>query len=118
MKYDFAFPFNKVNFSLNTGGKYNFIKVEDLGIYNLNSATNSVTDFNYKETNLAFYVEARKKIKKFNFTAGIRFEDYKVVIRTAVQELVTTKVNFKNTNFFPNVSALYEINQNINVSAS
>jgi hypothetical protein len=66
---------------------------------------------------LAFYVEARKKIKKFNFTAGIRFEDYKVD-RTAVQELVTTKVNFKNTNFFPNVSALYEINQNLNVSTS
>ncbi len=117
LKYDFAFPFNKIDFSLNTGGKYNFIKVDDKGIYNLNSATNSVTDFNYKETNLAFYVEARKKIKKFNFTAGIRFEDYKVD-RTAVQELVTTKVNFKNTNFFPNVSALYEINQNLNVSAS
>jgi hypothetical protein len=113
----FSFPFSKKDFSLNTGGKYNFIKVDDQGIYNLNSASNSVTDFNYKETNLAFYVEARKKIKKFNFTAGIRFEDYNVD-RTAIQNSTTTKINFKNSNFFPNVSALYEFNENMNVSAS
>jgi hypothetical protein len=117
LKYDFSFPFNKVNFSLNTGGKYNYIMVDDLGIYNLNSATNSVTDFNYKETNLAFYVEARKKINKFNFTAGIRYEDYKVD-RMAVQNSATTNVNFKNSNFFPNVSALYEFNENMNIAAS
>ena len=117
LKYDFAIPFNKINFSVNTGGKFNLIKVNDKGIYNLNSPTNSVTDFDYKETNLAFYVEARKKIKKFNFTAGIRFEDYKVD-RTALQNNTETDVNFKNTNFFPNVSALYEINGNINLSAS
>ncbi len=117
LKYDFSFPFSRSNFTLNTGGKYNFIKVDDQGIYHLNSATNSVTDFNYKETNLAFYVEARKKYKKFNFTAGIRYEDYKVD-RTALQNSASTQVNFKNSNFFPNVSALYEINENMNVSAS
>ncbi|MDN3676144.1 outer membrane beta-barrel family protein [Flavobacterium paronense] len=117
LKYDFAIPFNKINFSLNTGGKYNTIKVTDKGIYNFNSATNSVTNFDYTEDNLAFYVEARKKIKKFNFTAGIRFEDYKVD-RKAIQNSAETKVNFKNTNFFPNVSALYEFNDNINLSAS
>lgn len=117
LKYDFSIPFNKLDFSINTGGKFNYIKVEDKGIYNLNSTSNSVVDFDYDETNLAFYVEARKKIKKFNFTAGLRFEDYKVD-RIAVQEGDETKVNFKNTNFFPNVSAMYEINENINLSAS
>jgi len=117
LKYDFAIPFNKINFSLNTGGKYNYIKVDDKGIYNLNTPTNSVTDFDYKESNLAFYAEARKKIKKFNFTAGIRFEDYKVD-RLAIQNGTEAKVNFKNTNFFPNLSALYEFNDNINLSAS
>lgn len=117
LKYDFSIPFNKLDFSINTGGKFNYIKVEDKGIYNLNSASNSVVDFDYDETNLAFYVEARKKIKKFNFTAGLRFEDYKVD-RIAVQEGDETKVNFKNTNFFPNVSAMYEINENMNLSAS
>jgi hypothetical protein len=117
VKYDFVIPFNKVDFSLNTGGKFNSIDVTDTGVYNLNTPTNSVTDFDYNETNLAFYVEARKKIKKFNFTAGVRFEDYKVN-RTAVQDGTETKINFKNTNFFPNVSALYEVNENINIAAS
>ena len=117
LKYDFTIPFNKINFSLNTGGKYNTIKVGDKGVYNLNSGTNSVTDFDYTENNLAFYAEARKKFKKFNITAGIRFEDYKVN-RTAFQDNTETKVNFKNTNFFPNVSALYEFNDNVNLSAS
>lgn len=117
LKYDFSFPFSQSNFSLNTGGKYNFMKVDDHGIYYLNSASSAVTDFNYKESNLAFYVEARKKFKKFNFTAGLRYEDYKVD-RSAMQNNTPTKVNFKNSNFFPNVSALYEINESMNVSAS
>lgn len=117
LKYDFNIPFKKMDFSINTGGKFNYIKVDNKGIYNLNTASNSVVDFDYDETNLAFYVEARKKIKKFNFTAGIRFEDYKVD-RIAIQDGDETKVNFENTNFFPNVSALYEINDNMNVSAS
>ncbi|MFN3753286.1 TonB-dependent receptor domain-containing protein [Flavobacterium sp.] len=117
LKYDFNIPFKKMDFSINTGGKFNYIKVDDKGIYNLNSASNSIVDFDYDETNLAFYVEARKKIKKFNFTAGLRFEDYKVD-RLAVQDGDETKINFKNTNFFPNVSALYEINENMNLSAS
>ncbi len=117
LKYDFAIPFKKIDFSLNTGGKFNVINVHDKGIYNLNTTTNSITDFDYDENNLAFYVEARKKIKKFNFTVGLRFEDYKVD-RVAYENGVRTDVNFKNTNFFPNASALYEFNQNVNLSAS
>jgi hypothetical protein len=117
LKYDFAIPFNKIDFSINTGGKYNTIKVSDTGIYNLNSPIDSVTDFDYTENNLAFYAEARKKIKKLSLTAGIRFEDYKVD-RTAIEDNDETKVNFKNTNFFPNISALYEFSENVNLSAS
>lgn len=117
LKYDFAIPFNKINFSLNTGGKFNSIQVTDKGIYNLNTNVSSIIDFDYSESNLAFYVEARKKIKKFNFTAGIRFEDFNVD-RNVIQNSDKTNVSFKNTNFFPNISALYEINDNMNVSAS
>jgi hypothetical protein len=117
LKYDFAIPFKKIDLSVNTGGKFNYIKVTDTGIYNLNSNTSSITDFDYDESNLAFYAEVRKKIKKFNFTAGIRFEDYKVN-RMADENGTRTKVNFKNTNFFPNMSALYEFNKDVNISAS
>lgn len=117
LKYDFAFPFEKINFSFNTGGKFNILRINNTGVYNLNTSTNSIIDFDYTENNLAFYAEARKKIKKFNFTAGIRFEDFKVD-RIAIQDNSRTDINFKNTNFFPNLSALYEINQSMNVSAS
>jgi hypothetical protein len=117
LKYDFAIPFKKLDLSINTGGKYNYIKVNDKGIYNLNSPVNSVIDFDYTETNLAFYVEARKKIKKLSLTAGLRFEDYKVD-RLAVQDGTETEVDFTNSNFFPNASAMYEFSDNMNLSAS
>jgi hypothetical protein len=117
LKYDFAIPFQSLDLSLNTGGKFNYIKVDNRGIYNLNSPVNSIIDFDYTETNLAFYVEARKKIKKLSLTAGLRFEDYKVD-RLAIQDGNETEVDFTNSNFFPNASALYEFSENMNVSAS
>jgi hypothetical protein len=117
LKYDFAIPFKKLDLSINTGGKYNYIKVNDKGIYNLNSPVNSVIDFDYTETNLAFYVEARKKFKKLSLTAGLRFEDYKVD-RLAIQDGTETEVDFTNSNFFPNASAMYEFSENMNLSAS
>lgn len=117
LKYDFAIPFKKLDLSINTGGKYNYIKVNDKGIYNLNSPVNSIIDFDYTETNLAFYVEARKKFKKLSLTAGLRFEDYKVD-RLAIQDDTETEVDFTNSNFFPNASALYEFSENMNLSAS
>lgn len=124
LKYDFAIPFGKKDFSLNTGGKFNTIKINNLGKYNINSATDAIfdsnnyaetIDFNYNENNLAFYVEARKKIKKFNFTAGLRFEDFDVKRDAST---LTDKIEYKNTNFFPNISALYEMSSQVNVSTS
>lgn len=117
LKYDFAIPFEKIQLSLNTGGKFNTIKVENTGFYNLNSATTDVIDFDYKETNLAFYAEVRKKFKKLNLTAGIRYEDFNVD-RTGIVDATRTDIDFKNQNVFPNFSALYEFTNDINVSAS
>ncbi len=117
VKYDFAFPFEKTKFSINTGGKFNVLQVNDTGNYFANSVTNNTINFDYSENNLAFYAEARKKIKKFSFTAGLRFEDFNVK-RTAIKDNNRIDINFKNSNFFPNVSALYEITESINVSSS
>ncbi len=114
LKYDFAVPYEKMKFSINTGGKFNVIKVTDFGQYELNSNATTI-NFDYLENNLAFYAEARKKFKKFNFTAGIRFEDYKV---TRQASTITDKIEYRNTNFFPNASALYELTQDMNISAS
>ena len=114
LKYDFAFPFEKSNFSINTGGKFNVLQVTDIGNYATNLGSNMIT-FDYLENNLAFYAEARKKIKKFSFTAGLRFEDYHV---ERVTNTLDETIKFTNTNFFPNLSAIYEINNNVNISAS
>ena len=120
LKYDFVFPFQKSNFSINTGGKYNTIKVKNNGKYDFKSTTDvtfntSSINFDYTENNLAFYVEARKKIKKLNLTAGLRFEDFRV---ERVASVLTDKIAYTNTNFFPNISALYELAQQVNLSAS
>ena len=114
-KYDFAIPFAASEFSINTGGKFNVLKVNDFGKYYTNSTTATPIDFDYSENNLAFYVEARKKIKKFRFTAGLRFEDFNV---ERVTNTLPDKIKFKNTNFFPNLSALYAVTDDINISAS
>jgi len=114
LKYDFVIPFQKMNFSINTGGKFNVLEVNDLGNYYTNSSTSTI-DFDYSENNLAFYAEARKKIKKLSLTAGLRFEDYHV---ERVTNTLTEPVKFKNTNLFPNLSAIYEVNDNVNISAS
>lgn len=124
VKYDFAFPFEKYAFTINTGGKYNTTKVKDFGRYNFENESDAIfdsntyeseIDFDYSEHNLAFYVEARKKIKKFNFTAGVRFENFEVVREAST---VADKIEFNNTRFFPNASILFEATENINLSTS
>jgi iron complex outermembrane recepter protein len=115
LKYDFAIPFKKIDLTLNTGGKYNTIKVKNNGSYFTDTNPLSKINFDYTENNLAFYGEARKKIKKLNLTAGLRFEDFKV---KRLASTLTNEINYNSSNFFPNASALYEITDKVNVSAS
>jgi outer membrane receptor protein involved in Fe transport len=115
LKYDFVFPFEKWKFSLSTGGKFNVLNVTHNGNYYINTTTPNLITFDYKENNLAFYAEARKKIKKLNITAGLRFENYHV---ERITNTLTDKVTFTNRNIFPNVSANYEFNEQMNLSAS
>ncbi len=121
IKYDFVIPFEKFNFTMNTGGKFNVIKVKNNGEYSIDDIDPSFINFNYSENNLAFYIEAKKKIKRFEFSAGLRFENFKVdrfgsqFIPNSILE--TDKISFTNTNFFPNVNISYEVDEDINVSA-
>jgi len=117
LKYDFVIPFQKKDFSISTGGKFNTLKVDNTGNYFLNTNTPKIIDFDYNETNLAFYAEARKKFKKLNVTLGLRYEDFNVE-RTGITNGDKTDINFRNSNLFPNISALYEVNDNINLVAS
>ncbi len=124
LKYDFSLPFKKWDLTINTGGKYNFTEVHDLGRYNFTSDSDdifnsgnfaTIIDFDYKEKNLAFYGEARKKFGKLNVTAGLRFEDYRVE-RAASTEV--DKIKFNNTNFFPTVNLMYELTKDMNITSS
>lgn len=115
LKYDFVFPFEKSKLSISTGGKFNRLNVENLGNYYVNTPIVNTINFDYSETNLAFYAEARKKVKKFSFTAGLRFEDFNI---ERVASTLTEKIKFKNTNVFPNLSAIYELNESLNFTAS
>ncbi|MBC7642548.1 MAG: TonB-dependent receptor [Flavobacterium sp.] len=114
LKFDFVIPFKK-DFSLSTGGKFNTLDIKNNGDYYSNSNIANEIRFDYSENNLAFYVEARKKIKKFNFTLGLRFEDFKVNRKA---NILINEINYNSTNFFPNVSALYNITDKINISSS
>ncbi len=113
LKYDFAIPFKKMDFSLNTGGKYNILKVKNLGNYETISSKENI-DFDYSENNLAFYAEVRKKIKKFSFTVGLRYENFDVTRKTNIND----PIKFKNNNVFPNISANYELTESVNISTS
>jgi len=124
LKYDFSFPFEKYAFTINTGGKYNTTDVKNFGRYNFEEDSDAIfnsgvyeseIDFDYSEHNLAFYVEARKKYKKFNFTAGVRFENFDV---TREASTIADKIEFNTTKFFPNASILYEATEQINISTS
>lgn len=124
LKYDFALPFSKMDFSVNTGAKYNYTEVSDLGKYNFEQPDdaifgsgeyNDMIDFQYKERNLAFYAEARKKIKKFYFTGGLRYENYDVERDAGID---TDKIKYVNRKVFPNLSLMYEIRKDINVSST
>lgn len=117
LKYDFVIPFQKKDFSISTGGKFNSLKVDNTGNYFLNTNTPKVIDFDYNETNLAFYAEARKKLKKLNVTLGLRYENFNVD-RTGITNGDKTDISFNNSNLFPNVSALYEVTNDINLVAS
>lgn len=124
LKYDLAIPFRKIDFSISTGGKYNILKVSNFGRYNFESDTDAIfgsgdfedeIDFDYTEKNLAFYLEARKKFGKLNMTAGLRFEDFRV---TRLASTVADRIEFNNTNFFPNLNLMYEITGKVKVSSS
>lgn len=125
LKYDFAFPFEKIHFSLNTGGKFNAINVSDTGKYRFtNTIENSLSaiNFDYTENNLAFYVEARQKVKQFNFTAGLRYENFHIERNASTIASsglsFPNQINYTNNNLFPNMSVSYEATKDINLSAS
>lgn len=124
LKYDIQLPFKNFDFTLNTGGKINYLKSSSLGNYNLNNSSSSIIDnptyinqlnFNYDEVSFALYTEIKKKIRKLNITAGIRLEDLKYKSHTIQSN---NEIENHINNLFPTMHLLYELTSNINISAS
>lgn len=114
IKIDFDIPFDKKNLSLKFGTKWSNNRYNSLGKYNLNSTDSSILDHNSyndeityfnNESIFAIYTELGKKINKWNFSTGLRWENYK-------SESVFQNEN-KINDFFPSAAILYKFGNNI-----
>ncbi|WP_348811990.1 outer membrane beta-barrel protein [Flavobacterium maritimum] len=124
LKYDIHLPFKNLDFTLNIGGKINYLNSSSLGNYNLNNSSSSIIDnptyinqlnFNYDEISFALYTEIKKKIGKLNVTAGLRLEDLKYKSHTVQNN---NEIENHINNLFPTMHLLYELTSNINISAN
>ncbi|MCB9201647.1 MAG: TonB-dependent receptor [Flavobacteriales bacterium] len=115
-KVDFSFPIKKWDFTINTGSKYNVIDVKNDGNYLISDASSTIL-FDYLEKNLAFYLELNKKLNKFNFTAGLRYENFGIE-RFADNNGDKKSIDFTNSNLFPNLSINYALSDAINLNTS
>jgi hypothetical protein len=123
-KYDLELPFDKLKFTVNTGGKLGVLSSQSIGKYNFNNTNNDISvvpdynqqlSFDYAENTFALYVELKKKIGKLNVTAGLRMEDLKY--KSIVKEL-NIAVNQHINHFFPTFHLLYNLVPNVDVIAS
>lgn len=111
-KVDYVHPFTK-NTKLETGVKTSFVNTDNNVIYKRDTSTGWYVDeartnhFIYKENVNAAYAIFSTSIKKWEFTGGLRMEN---TIATGTQ--VKTDSSFKRnyTNLFPNLGAVYNIN--------
>lgn len=118
---DAEIPFEKIKFYLNTGVKYSLMQVSNTGSYNLNHTSpeifenpfyTSVIDFDYKEDNVAAYVDLKKKFgKKVSVGAGLRAENFGLK-RTSN---VSASAGNNYFNFFPSFNAIYRMNSLVNI---
>ncbi len=118
---DYVLPFGK-DFQFETGYKGEFIKLTtDFAVGSVNASgaytpnINFTNKIQYFEKVNALYAQLGKKIKKFSFLVGLRFEDSNIDINL----LTTNDFNKKRyNNFFPSAFITYEIGKENSISAS
>lgn len=118
IKADLDLPFDSMGFVVRAGLKYSATYVSSEGKYNLNSFSDSVfqtrdylsqTPFDYEESNMAAYVELKKRYKKLGFGGGLRVENFKL------KRAASTTPEFTSDylNFFPSLNAIYRFTPDI-----
>lgn len=124
VKVDVFIPESFTAFDLYTGAKIAFSKVISEGLYNLNNVDSDIINnntfnneiiFNYNERNIAYYLEAKKKLNKFSFNTGLRIENFKIESNIGSSSSIYKR---EYTNLFPSASILYELNSAMDWSAS
>lgn len=118
---DYVLPFGK-DFQFEAGYKGEFTNlttdfavgtVNNAGVYTPNG--NFTNEIQYLEKVNALYSQLGKKINKFSFLIGLRFEDSNIDINL----LTTSDFNKKRyNNFFPSAFITYEIGTESSVSGS
>jgi outer membrane receptor protein involved in Fe transport len=122
-RVDSEFPLKKINSTLYFGFNLGKLDAENEGYYILNSFDpfvfesndfDSTIPFVFENINYAFYNSISTKIKKFNFSFGLRFEKirYQNYLKNQTDQI--NKTSFSN--FFPNLNFLYQYNDFINLS--
>lgn len=114
-KLDYSLPIDST-FKMDMGAKTSISKIDNGLVFSRAGevSRSESNDFLYKENINAAYLNLSKKMKKIEFSAGLRVEQT-VVSGTS---MATTVLDRNYTQLFPSASALYKFNQHIGLQAS
>lgn len=124
IKINYTKPSINKKIFYNAGLKYNEFNSNSIGNYNLNNLNNyifqnktynNLIDFNYKEKILSAYNELNIKYKDLSLNVGLRVENYQLMGNFKDSNALQS---IKNTNLFPAISTLYELNNFIKISGA
>ncbi|WP_426484557.1 TonB-dependent receptor domain-containing protein [Flavobacterium sp. 2] len=107
----------KNEMKLEVGGLYSSAKSKsDIDIYDYKTNEDEISHYDFKEQNLAAYTQLSGKIKKVNFSVGLRVENTNVNGKFKTDLLPLIDKNY--TNFFPKAQFTYAIDstKSINVN--
>lgn len=74
----------------------------------------NINNLDYTRRTTSTYLELQTKIKKFDFIAGIRAEDYDIFGKTPTNNLTP----FKQLRFFPNATIQYNLAKEVNLNTN
>ncbi|MDR2064718.1 MAG: TonB-dependent receptor [Prevotellaceae bacterium] len=121
-KIDGIIPLKKISSRLEVGSKFSMVdnkSAVDFYKYQTNQwdrVDEYSSNASYTEKLLAFYVLLAGKLKKWDYTLGMRMENDNVTNKDQ-SDLQTTLRN-ERFSLFPNISAGYRINENYSISMS
>ncbi|MDQ8013773.1 MAG: outer membrane beta-barrel protein [Flavobacterium nitrogenifigens] len=81
--------------------------VSNADIFDFEKNTNDVSDYDFKEENLAAYIQFSGKLKKIDFSFGLRAENTNVYAKFRTQVLPSIDKNY--TNLFPKANITFPI---------